>query len=361
MRTVRPLHLTLLSSLRPRAAGDLARAFTGASVDVADSVAEIGSDLPDESPVADIPADSAAFAADLIDDLLSQVDHGLSGDIVVHLPSRADPLEVGLVVGAVCDAREPDEAPVLVRDIVTVVSLLDVRAWLFAERDEDPARPDYDTAERLAAQIEYATLLVVTDTGGVSPSLLNETLGLLRRLNVVARIVPVERATQARRPAAAVVPGAAALLAQNLGWQRELSDGNLLGRASTGIDAVVFREPLPFHPGRLAEAVAAEFGQQPRSILRSRGLARLASRPFAVGSWASAGDVFSLDPTSIDSWDSDVPLGQELVFYGRDLDAAALTDELGRCLLTPDELLGGPMLWARFDDPLPAWELPHRH
>ena len=44
------------------------------------------------------------------------------------------------------------------------------------------------------------------------------------------------------------------------------------------------------------------------------------------------------------------------MLLGMGMDEAALRARLDRCLLTPDEMAGGPRAWVRYEDPFPSWE-----
>jgi len=47
---------------------------------------------------------------------------------------------------------------------------------------------------------------------------------------------------------------------------------------------------------------------------------------------------------------------QELVFIGQNIDFARLTAELDACLLTDEEMAGGPEAWRLLADPFGAWQ-----
>ena len=145
-------------------------------------------------------------------------------------------------------------------------------------------------------------------------------------------------------------------LQQSPGWIQQLNGKGLLTSGRNGLGCVVYRDPRPFHPGRLAsflDDTSTESGE----ILRSRGLFRLASRPHVVGSWNSAGLTIAFEPTSMGSHDPESPWGQEIAFFGRNLDSARLTASLDACLLDDREFIGGPIEWRSLDDPFPAWDL----
>ena len=48
---------------------------------------------------------------------------------------------------------------------------------------------------------------------------------------------------------------------------------------------------------------------------------------------------------------------QSLVFIGHAIDQDRITELLDRCLVTDDEFVKGPEVWAGFKDPFPPIEL----
>lgn len=305
--------------------------------------------------------ESGEFALDLADHLCALADQGTRGHTVVALGPTADPVEIGLIVDRIFDSRGADEHTIRLRDLVTVVSVSDVRHLLFCDHAgaDDPIH-DYDVAERLALQLEFASVIVMTGGDAHPESWRDEAAALIARLNPRALVVPigsVARLATTRRHGVDAI-----LLGRSLGWMLELARTADPPTRQHGVNTVVFRDPRPFHPARLAEVVdhclePAEVG----TILRSRGLIRLASRPQRVGSWASAGRVLNLDPTSMLSWDPESPLGQEIVFFGHELRYDKLLAALSACLLSDDELVAGPMEWANYRDPFPVWPVDDRH
>lgn len=207
-------------------------------------------------------------------------------------------------------------------------------------------------------------MIVLADLTDAPSVAAREVIALLNRLNPSARILPPSEAEHPAARSARSVPADDRLeaLGRDMGWMLELEGRAGLPTTIAGIGAFVFRDPRPFHPTRLGQVV--EHFLEPDDaglIVRSRGLVRLASRPGRVGSWSSAGRVLSLDPTAMLSWDADSPPGQELVFFGREMRMEYLGNVFAAALLTDDELLAGPMEWARYHDPFPAWELGHGH
>ncbi|WP_416395563.1 MULTISPECIES: GTP-binding protein [unclassified Curtobacterium] len=281
-------------------------------------------------------------------------DHGL----VVTLPPGADTRAVGMMLANAARAETGDDR--VLRHIVSVLRADDVAHLLWSDVDDA-----FVAADRVAALVEYATVVVLDRVGPVPVGRRRSLLALLHRLAPQAVVV----AGSSIRSAAdlpASNGGAARVLAHGAGWMRALSGSG--GRdPRDGLVAMRYREPLPFHPGRLASVIERDLaaGRNGR-VLRSRGFFRLASRPDHVGSWSSLGAMLALDPTANPSWDADAPIGQALWFVGERLDVPAIERALDGALLTPDELLAGPDVWRAWADPFPVWPAldaseEHRH
>ncbi|MCM6761559.1 GTP-binding protein [Rathayibacter sp. ZW T2_19] len=341
------LAVTLVSASDARDSARIAQRLSGAAAA--------------ESSVLELPeSDSGEFAVGLAAELARQADDGESGVTVVALDPSADPMEVALVLEHLLQRRHPGDTRIGVLDVVAVTSVAEMsRVLLGTPSDQHPPQgpQEWDRAERLAARLEFATLVVLTDGDGVEQEPARD---LLAALSPGAEILPVDELEQYRRRRAVLTPQRAHRLASDLGWQRALRGA--APAESGSVTTHVFRDPLPFHPERLNAAVCSDFvTERVGRILRSRGLVRLASRADRVASWSIAGDVLTLDPTSIRSWDMNAPLGQEIVFVGCDLDVDELTRVLHGCLLTAEELLAGPALWNSLEDPFPRWEDEHQH
>lgn len=337
------LHVTLVSGLRPDARTRVCRRLAG-------TAAGAGPE-PSGTAVADDTQDSGDFALVLADRLLAMARDGSSGRTIVGLEPEADLMEVAFVLETELDHHR-DEGPVVeLHDLVAVVSVRDLHRWLLSPA-AGPAE-DHVTAEFLASQVEFATVVVLTDATTAPADQLDSVLWLLRRLNPDAAVMgmpagPLRAARWSGR-------GCARRLGQRRGWTRALAG------ADAG-DALVFRDPRPFHPERLFEAVRHDLvPHRVGRIARSRGLVQLATRTAQYGSWRSAGDTVSFDPSGISSWDPDAPVGQELVLFGERLHRDHVVTALQACLLTDEELLAGPPAWAGYADPFPVWPVPHHH
>ncbi|PYY31668.1 cobalamin biosynthesis protein CobW [Curtobacterium sp. MCPF17_011] len=350
--TARPpapaLRVALVSGLDPTERARVSRMIAGVPAE----------DTP-TSDITDETEDSGEFALVLAERVLAAAHAGATGRTVIELDAEADVMEVGFVLEAELEGRRNEGPPAELHDLVTVARVRDVHRWLLSAAPAPAV--DFVTAESLASQIEFATVVVLADAADVSPEQLHSTVGLVQRLNPDAAVV-TSVATARQSTGWPGGRGCARRIGRRMGWTRALAEPDLPAASWNGVDVLVFRDPRPFHPDRLFDAVRHRLvPDQVGRVARSRGLVQLATRPDHHGSWRSAGDTVSLDPTGIASWDPDAPVGQEMVFFGEHLDREEIIAALHACLLTDDELLAGPTIWRRYGDPFPAWPLHHDH
>lgn len=350
MHNPNQLQVTLVSGLPGAGRSSVVRALSGKAPVSSFDAAVVG---------AGDPSATSEHVLDLADALFAEARSGRSGSVVVELPHQADTTHVGLLLEELFEC-EPDSEPApRLRNLVTVTSVSDIHRLLFRVGDQ---LAEFDTAEQLATQLEFATTIVLSGIAITPTEDIREARALISRLNPWANVVSMETVMRSPGRCASNRVRPARGLAENAGWMLELSGRGPLPTTTDGIGVVVFRDPRPFHPGRLAEALASGFDPDEAGLLlRSRGLIQLASRPHVVGTWASAGEVLSLGPTSMASWDAESPLGQEIVFFGRDLDVEHVTQVLSASLLTGSEIVAGSAEWVTYEDPFPVWNLEHDH
>lgn len=302
-------------------------------------------------------ARAVAERADHLDRVCGpDADHGL----VVTLQPGSDARAVGMMLANAARSEAGDDR--VLRHVVGVLRADDVAHLLWSDVDDA-----FVAADRVASLVEYATVIALDRLAPLPLRRRRALVALLHRLAPQAVIVALP-ALRTARDLPASNGGAARVLASGAGWMRALSSGADAGRdARDDLVAMRYREPLPFHPGRLATVIERDLaaGSSGR-VLRSKGFFRLASRPDHVGSWSSFGAMLALDPTANPSWDADAPIGQALWFVGERLDVRAIERALDGALLTPSELLAGPDLWRGWADPFPVWPAvdpasEHRH
>ncbi|KQS14592.1 hypothetical protein ASG04_01700 [Curtobacterium sp. Leaf183] len=278
-------------------------------------------------------------------------DHGL----VVTLAPGSDTRAVGMLLANASRSEHGHDR--VLRHAVTVLRADEVAHLLWSEVDDA-----FVAADRVASAVEYATVIALDQLGPLSGRRRRALVALLHRMAPYATIMALDH-VRGPDDLPASNGGAARLLATGAGWMLALSGGADAGRdVHDDLVALRYREPLPFHPGRLASVIAEDLSPGVNGrVLRSRGFFRLASRPDHVGSWSSFGAMLALDPTANPSWDEDAPIGQALWFVGERLDVRGIERALDSALLRAPELLAGPDLWRGWADPFPVWPALHEH
>ncbi|TFD64811.1 GTP-binding protein [Cryobacterium sp. Hh38] len=291
---------------------------------------------------------------------------GTRSEVMLEIHPSAVPLEVAVaVMAAGGDLVLHSEAGAI--RLGNFVSVLDASTfWRDIRSDKlapEPPQPcathgehDRTVADALVQQIEWASVVVINKTDLSTAAECADLRDFVRLLNPSCQVI---FARHGHSSVSAWLPPRVDMLTwlqQSPGWIRQLNGEGLLASGRTGLGCVVYRDPRPFHPGRLASFLS-DTSTESGEILRSRGLFRLASRPHVVGSWNSAGPTIAFEPTSMGSHDPESPWGQEIAFFGRNLDGARLTANLDACLLDDREFIGGPMEWRSLTDPFPAWDL----
>lgn len=216
----------------------------------------------------------------------------------------------------------------------------------------------------LTDQVEFANVIILNKTDLVS----KERVGLLKatihKLNPSAMIITSTFSKIA--PQYILNTGLFKFedAEQSPAWIEELNkDAHTPETEEYGISSFVFQRKKPFHPVRFWSYIQYMF---PVTIIRSKGIFWLASRPEQVLVWGQAGG--SLRADSAEVWWDSMPYAQrilylpfvenqkeiesdwsaiygdrknEIVFIGQDLDEEEITAELEACLLTEAELNTG--------------------
>lgn len=231
----------------------------------------------------------------------------------------------------------------------------------------DDQEDDRSIVNLLTDQVEFANVIILNKSDLVT----EEQLGLLEKtlykLNPTAKII---RTTHSQ-----IDPGEILntglfdyeIAEQSAGWQKELelAQKGIAHSPETeeyGIGSFVYQNARPFHPQRFLEYVSRDF---PTTIIRSKGVFWIASRPDKAILWSQAGG--SLKAEIYGRWWASVPMKQramseaylenqeaiqakwdkqwgdrmnELVFIGQDMDKEKITSDLDRCLLSDIEVVG---------------------
>jgi G3E family GTPase len=235
----------------------------------------------------------------------------------------------------------------------------------------------------LTDQIEFANVIVVNKVDLVSADQLSVLKAVLRKLNRGAHIV--EANWGKIDPGLVLNTGSFNYeeAEESAGWIAELTSNHHASETETyGIRSMVYRTRRPFHAERFLTFVYEAF---PTTVIRSKGMFWLHSRPAQALTWGQAGGSLRADSAGV--WWASMAFEQrirhavfldhqkeieahwhrtygdrktELVFIGQDLDEIALRAQLEACLVSDSELLG--VNWHEgCDDRWPierAWPLP---
>ena len=163
---------------------------------------------------------------------------------------------------------------------------------------------------------------------------------------------------------------------QSAGWIKELYEEHTPETEEYGISSFVFRERRPFHPERFWQYLNRDW---PATVVRSKGLFWIASRPDDAMNWSQAGGSLRAEKAGV--WWSSMPYGQrinhpvfvenkefiesrwdadwgdrktELVLIGQDMEEQQIRSALSECLLTDEEVKDWEMGKA-FEDNWPVW------
>lgn len=231
------------------------------------------------------------------------------------------------------------------------------------QRELTDMEGDYRTVVNLLTdQVEFANVIILNKTDLVT----DETLGLLKasihRLNPKAKII---ESTFGRVEVKDIINTGLfnyEEAEESQGWIEELKkDGHTPETDEYGISSFVFRDQRPFHPERFLEYINTKF---PLTVIRSKGLFWLASRPKQALSWSQAGGSLRADSAGV--WWSSMPYGErirfvsfidnqqtieagwdkkfgdrknELVFIGQEMNEAAIRAQLEACLCSAEEII----------------------
>ena len=233
---------------------------------------------------------------------------------------------------------------------------------MLMDRDLTDIEGDYRTIVNLLTdQIEFANVIIVNKADLVSEEHMGVLKAAIHKLNPGARIL--ESSFSKVEPSAILNTGLFNFeeAEQSAGWIEELNkDGHTPETEEYGISSFVFRNKKPFHAERFWAYVQHKF---PNTVIRSKGLFWISSRPEQAMSWGQAGGSLRADSAGV--WWSSMPYERriryvsfienqqliesgwdasfgdrknEIVFIGQDMDEEKITADLEACLLTEEEL-----------------------
>lgn len=229
----------------------------------------------------------------------------------------------------------------------------------------DDEEDDRSIVNLLTDQVEFANVIILNKSDLVDESQMGLLEGILRKLNPTAKIIRTSHGQINPKDILNTGLFDYEIAQQSAGWQEELAlaQKGIIHQPETeeyGIGSFVYRNTKPFHPERFLEYLSRDF---PTTIVRSKGVFWMASRPDNAILWSQAGG--SLKAEIYGRWWASVSLARransevylenqediqarwdskwgdrmnELVFIGHDMDQQKITEDLNACLLTDDEV-----------------------
>lgn len=325
----------------------------------------------------------------LREDLLVEVEklanEGRFDYLLIESTGISEPLPVAQTFTYQDDAKGIDLSKISQLDtLVTVVDCFNfVKDYSSIETLKDrqmtEMQDDYRTIVNLLTdQIEFANVIILNKTDLVTPQTVGLIKSLIRKLNAEAEIV---ESSFGKVPLQRVLNTGLfdfEKTSQSAGWIAELEKGPENHTPETveyGISSFVYSARKPFHPMRFWNYLNEQWHG---SIIRSKGLFWLASRPDVAMNWSQAGGSLRSEKAGV--WWCSMPYKDrvqyagfvdnqyeiehkwhkefgdrmtELVLIGQDMDETAIRAELDACLCTDAEVKA---MWQgqRFKDLFPA-------
>lgn len=224
---------------------------------------------------------------------------------------------------------------------------------------------DYRTIVNLLTdQIEFANIIIINKTDLVDKDTLGVLKAAIKKLNAKAKII---ESTFSKVPVREIINTKSFNYEEaeaSAGWIEELNKPiHTPETEEYGISSFIYRSKKPFDPERFWKYINQNF---PTTIIRSKGLFWLASRPNQAMSWSQTGGSLRADSAGV--WWSSMPFEQriryvafvdnkeliesnwdftfgdrknEIVFIGQDIDVNKITADLETCLSTEKEIKTG--------------------
>lgn len=231
----------------------------------------------------------------------------------------------------------------------------------------DDGEDDRSIVNLLTDQVEFANVIILNKSDLVTEDQLGLLEQTLHKLNPSAKLICTTHSKIDPKEILNTGMFDYEIAEQSAGWQKELElaqkgIGHSPETEEYGISSFVYQNTRPFHPQRFLAYVSRHF---PTSIIRSKGIFWMASRPDKAILWSQAGG--SLKAEVYGRWWASVSMKQramspaylenqeqiqakwdarwgdrmnELVFIGQDMDKDQIITNLDRCLLSDFEIVG---------------------
>ena len=213
----------------------------------------------------------------------------------------------------------------------------------------------------LVDQIEFANVIILNKTDLISETQKQYLIATLTKLNPVAKIITSVLGKIAPKEIINTGLFDYEEAETSAGWMRELEGIHTPETEEYGISSFVYRNEKPFHPQRFWAFIRVEF---PQTIIRSKGLFWIASRPDQALNWSQAGGSMKAEGAGV--WWVSMPFSErikfqnfvdnqeiieerwtaefgdklnEIVLIGIHLDEVQVRKELDKCICNEEEIM----------------------
>ncbi|CAN1543007.1 COG0523 Putative GTPases (G3E family) [Flavobacteriaceae bacterium] len=161
----------------------------------------------------------------------------------------------------------------------------------------------------LVDQIEFANVIILNKTDLITLKQKEIVLATIKKLNPIAKIITSEYGKV--NPNEIINTGLFNYeeAETSAGWIQELEGIHTPETEEYGISSFVFRDQKPFHPERFWNFINNTF---PNTVIRSKGLFWLASRPAQAINWSQAGGSSKAEGAGV--WWASMPFSERIKF-----------------------------------------------
>lgn len=320
---------------------------------------------------------------DLIEEVAKLAQEGRFDYLLIESTGISEPLPVAQTF--FFDSEELKVNLSEVSELDTLVTVVDAFNFhrdfgsvdtIFSRELNDDPSDQRTIVNLLVDQLEFANVILLNKTDLVTEEQAQELEALIRKFNADAKIIRTQHSKVAPSEILNTRLFDYERTSQSAGWIKELYEEHTPETEEYGISSFVFRERRPFHPERFWQYINRDW---PATVVRSKGLFWIASRPDDAMNWSQAGGSLRAEKAGV--WWSSMPYGQrinhpvfvenkefiesrwdadwgdrktELVLIGQDMEEQQIRSALSECLLTDEEVKDWEMGKA-FEDNWPVW------
>lgn len=287
--------------------------------------------------------------------------------LLIESTGISEPIPVAQTFSFVDDEKGIDLSKFSFIDcMVTVVDVFNFPANFgtnetLMDRDLTNMENDYRTIVNLLTdQLEFANIIIINKIDLVSPDQTGILEAIIKKLNPSAKVI---KSTFGKVEPSLILNTGLFNIEEaegSAGWIKELNGEHTPETEVYGISSFVFRDKRPFHHDRFWSYLNEKFST---SIIRSKGLFWIASRPDQALSWSQAGGSLRADSAGV--WWASLPFSErikrasfldnqkmieekwdkefgdrlnELVIIGQDMNEKEIREDLEACLCTTEEV-----------------------